>query len=73
VEQPLDDDYREWMHWIETNPICDPALLFVAMDGAEIAGTVLGQAKGAEDPDAGWSFEGAGLKYQPMKKILKGL
>lgn len=56
VESPFDDDYREWMHWIETNPACDPALLFVAMDGTEIAGTAIGQTKWAEDPEAGWIF-----------------
>ncbi len=54
VESPFEQEYAEWQHWMDTGPTCDPSLFFVAMDGAEVAGTALGQAKWPEDPDAGW-------------------
>lgn len=56
VEQPWDDDYREWSHFMDTNPTCDPSLFFVAVDNGEIAGTALGQTVWAEDPEAGWIY-----------------
>ena len=56
VEMPWDDDCREWMHFMETSPTCDPSLFFVAVDGDEIAGTALGQTAWAEDPEAGWIY-----------------
>jgi mycothiol synthase len=56
VEQPLEQDYREWQHFMDTSPTCDPTLFFVAVDGDEIAGTALGQTAWAEDPEAGWIY-----------------
>jgi ribosomal protein S18 acetylase RimI-like enzyme len=56
VESPFEQDYQEWLHFLDTNPTCDPLLFFVAMDGGEIAGTVLCQAKWAEDLDTGWIY-----------------
>lgn len=56
VETPFEQDYAEWQHWMDTGPTCDPTLFFVAMDGAEVAGTALCQDRWAEDPEAGWIF-----------------
>jgi ribosomal protein S18 acetylase RimI-like enzyme len=61
VETPYEQDYAEWQHWMDTGPTCDPSLFFVAMDGAEVAGTALCQAKWAEDPESGWIF-GLGVR-----------
>lgn len=56
VESPFEEDYQEWLHWMETGPTCDPSLFFVAVDGDRIAGTALCQAQWPEDPDTGWIF-----------------
>ena len=56
VEKPFDEDYQEWLHWMDTSPTCDTSLFFVAVDGEEIAGTGLCKAAFAEDPEMGWIF-----------------
>lgn len=54
VEQPWDEDYKGWLHYMNTDPNFDPSLTFVAMDGDEIAGTALCNQNWVEDPGAGW-------------------
>ena len=54
VEHPLEEEYQEWVHWIDNNPDHDPSLWFLAMDGEEIAGMSLCCPKTAEDPEMGW-------------------
>ncbi len=54
VEKPFDEDYQEWLHWMDTSPTCDTSLFFVAMDGEEMAGTALCHAVRPEDPELGW-------------------
>lgn len=54
VEQPLEEDYRDWVHYLETNPTCDPSLFLVVVEGEEIVGTSVCQTSWPEDPDAGW-------------------
>lgn len=61
VESPVEEEYRDWLHWLDTNPSCDPSLLFVAVDGDEIAGTSFCQGTTAEDPELGWIF-GLGVR-----------
>jgi len=61
VERPFDEELAEWMQWIEDNPTCDPDLLFVAVNGDEIVGTVFGQTGPADAPDSGWIF-GLGVR-----------
>ena len=62
VERPFEEEYQEWMHWLENDPDCDPSLWFVAVDsngggdGNEIAGTSLCHPKMVEDPEMGWIF-----------------
>ena len=53
VEPPFEEEYREWVHLIDTHPEHDPSLWFLALDGDEIAGVALCQLKLAEDPEAG--------------------
>jgi len=54
VEHPFEEDYQEWVHWIDNNPDHDPSLWFLAMDGEEIAGMSLCHPKVVEDPEMGW-------------------
>jgi mycothiol synthase len=53
VEIPFEEDYKEWVHWMDNDPSFDPSLWFVAVDGGEIAGMSLCCNTVAEDPDAG--------------------
>jgi len=54
VEQPVEQEYKEWMHWIANHPRYDPSLWFVAMDNKEIAGLSLCDPKTTEDPEMGY-------------------
>jgi mycothiol synthase len=54
VEHPFEEEYEEWMHWIDNNPDYDPSLWFVAVEGEEIAGMSLCHPKVVEDPEMGW-------------------
>lgn len=56
VDTPFEQEYEEWQHFMATSPTYDPALVFVAVDGDEIAGTAICQDRWAEDPDAGWIY-----------------
>lgn len=53
VESPFEEEYKEWVHWIDNDPDHDPSLWFLAMDGDEIAGMSLCRPKMAEDPGMG--------------------
>lgn len=54
VESPLNEEIKDWRHWINEAPDFDPSLWFLAMDGEEIAGVALCSPKAAEDPQMGW-------------------
>lgn len=54
VEHPLEEEYKEWVHWIDNDPDHDPSLWFLALDGDEIAGMSLCRLKVAEDPAMGY-------------------
>jgi mycothiol synthase len=73
VEPPFEEDYQQWMDYIENAPDCDPSLLFVALDDAkgEIAGTCFGHPEMAEDPELGFVF-GLGVR-QPWRRRGLGL
>lgn len=53
VETPFEEDFEEWVHWMDNDPSFDPSLWFVAVSGAEIVGMSLCCNAVAEDPDAG--------------------
>jgi mycothiol synthase len=73
VEWSLEEHYRAWMHYLDTNPDVDPSLWFVAVDErtGEIAGVSLCHPAVAQDPDMGqvetlgvrrrWRRRGLGL------------
>jgi ribosomal protein S18 acetylase RimI-like enzyme len=56
VERPIEEVYKSWHHWIESDKLFDPTLWFVALDDAsgEIAGMVLGRMEDWEDPTVGY-------------------
>lgn len=54
VDQPFENEYTEWMHFIEHDPDFDPSLWFLAMDGEEIAGISLCRPKISDTPEMGW-------------------
>ncbi len=54
VEHPFEEEYEEWVHWIDNDPDHDPSLWFLAVDGEEIVGTSLCAPRTAEDPRMGW-------------------
>ena len=56
VEHPFEEDWKEWTHWIETDPDYDPTLWFLVMDGEEIAGFSICAPKTAEDPASGYVY-----------------
>jgi len=49
VEHPYAEDFKEWKHWIDNDPLHDPSVWFLAMDGDEIVGLSLCQPKTPED------------------------
>lgn len=53
VEQPFEEGLQRWRHFWEQE-IIDPTLLFIAMDGDEIAGFSLCPPHSFDDPDMGW-------------------
>ena len=71
VERPFEEEYDQYMHYLDHDPDNDPALWFVAADGDEIAGTCFGYAEMPEDPELGlvcalgvrkpWRMRGLGL------------
>jgi hypothetical protein len=38
VETPFEEDYEEWVHWMEDDPSFDQSLWFVAVEGDKIVG-----------------------------------
>jgi mycothiol synthase len=53
VEQPLEEGLERFKHhWI--NEEMDPTLLFLALDGEEIAGINLCRSRSFDDPEVGW-------------------
>jgi GNAT superfamily N-acetyltransferase len=54
VEQPFEEEYERWRHFINHDENYDPSLWFLAVDGEEIAGVSLCNPKSSLDPDMGW-------------------
>lgn len=54
VEQPFEEEYRQWLHRIRHDEQFDPSLWFLAIDGDEIAGLSLCKETSNEDPNMGW-------------------
>jgi mycothiol synthase len=54
VDQPFEQEYDEWLHYIRSLDEFDPTLWFLAVDGEEIAGISLCWPRGRIDPDMAW-------------------
>ncbi len=54
VEQPFEELFKRWQHFMENDETFDPSLWFLAMDGDEIAGISLCWPKADGYPDMGW-------------------
>ena len=53
VDEPFEEGLKRWRYFWEKEGF-DPTLLFIAMDGDEIAGINLCLPRSFEDPDLGW-------------------
>jgi mycothiol synthase len=53
VEEPFEEGLKRFKHFWE-NDSSDPTLLFIAMDGDQIAGINLCRPQGFDDADMGW-------------------
>jgi mycothiol synthase len=54
LEQPFEQEFERWQHFINHDKEFDPSLWFLAMDGEEIAGVALCRLRSHEDPEMGW-------------------
>ena len=54
VEKPFDESFAQWLHFIRNVPDYDPAFVFLAMAGDEIAGAALCFSKDNEYPEMAW-------------------
>ena len=55
VEQPFEEELKQWRAWVDTDPDFDPTLWFVAVtEDDEIAGMSLCRSSTPEDADMGW-------------------
>ncbi len=54
VDQPLEDNLKQWRYWAENDKAFDPTLWFLLLDGDEIAGFSLCRSHSHDDPDMGW-------------------
>jgi mycothiol synthase len=54
VEQPFEEGFKRFKHFVFDKPDFDPTLLFLATDGNEIAGINICQSQSFDDPDMGW-------------------
>jgi mycothiol synthase len=54
VEQPFEEGFKRFKHFVLEAKDFDPTLLFLAMDGDEIAGINVCRLHSYDDPDMGW-------------------
>lgn len=54
VEQPIDQMFPQFAHYLENSSDFDPSLCLVAMDGEQIAGVSINLLQVEDDPDMGW-------------------
>ena len=54
VEQPFEEGFQRFRHFVFDKQDFDPTLLFLAMDGEEVAGFNICQAHSFDDPEKGW-------------------
>jgi len=54
VEEPFDEGFSRFMHFMTEYEGFDPSLWFLAMDGDEVAGVALGRPHSYDEPSLGW-------------------
>jgi ribosomal protein S18 acetylase RimI-like enzyme len=54
VEQPFEEGFKRFKHFVLDVQDFDPTLLFLATDGEDIAGLNICQSHSFDDPDMGW-------------------
>jgi len=54
VEQPFEEEFERWQHFMKNDKDFDPAIWFLAWDGDEVVGVSLCWPKANDDPDMGW-------------------
>jgi mycothiol synthase len=54
VDEPFEEGYKRWLHFITNHENYDPTLWFMAMNGDEIIGVARSRPRSDEDPDMGW-------------------
>jgi mycothiol synthase len=54
VEQPFEQGFKRFKHFVLGAADFDPTLLFLAMDGNEVAGINICRSHSFDDPDMGW-------------------
>jgi mycothiol synthase len=54
VEEPFEEGFKRFRHFQLEYDGFDPTLLFLAMDGDQIAGINICRPRGFDDPDMGW-------------------
>lgn len=56
VERPLEENLKEWRHWLENDKLFDPSLWYLAIDNesGEIASIVLCRREEWGNPDCGY-------------------
>jgi len=54
MEQPFEEEFQRWMHFISQHKDYDPSLWFLALAGDDIAGVSLCSPKIPEDLGMGW-------------------
>ena len=72
-ETPFEERYQTWKHNFDADPLTDQSLWFVAWDGEEIAGFLIGTERCHDDPEMGylmimavrprWRRRGLGLAF----------
>jgi GNAT superfamily N-acetyltransferase len=69
VERPLEEELTTFRHHFLGDPLYDPSLWFVAMDGSEIAGICLCRPEDYENPENGFVNE-LGVRREWRKRGL---
>ena len=54
VDEPLEEGYKRWSHWVETDSKVLPSNMFLAMDSDQIAGVAICRTEAYDDPNAAY-------------------
>jgi mycothiol synthase len=73
VEQPLEEEINQWVHWMDTSGDYDPSLWFIALEGEKIVGLSLCSTHAFDDPDAGYIMELGVLRPWRRRGIASAL